>query len=386
MRIVDLTAVVMGPVGTRMLADFGANVIHIEPPGGGVIRHYDPMRSEAMSAFSMSVNRNKRSIVLDLKTAEGIEAVLDLVRTADVFVTSMRRSALDRLGLSYAELRLIKPDIVYCIANGFGSDGPYGDHPAYDDVIQAVSGLASLFERTTGEPMLIPSIMADKVCGLHIAAAISASLVRKATTGQGDHIEVPMAETMAAFNLIEHLGGRTFEPQLGDFSYARIITPNRRPRRTTDGWVVILPYSEANWASFFTFAGSPHLADDERFTTGRNRVNNADILYGLLDDLVASHSTEEWIEFCEAESIACAEVLDLEHLDDNVHFAAVGLLQEADHPTEGRYRYVRNPVKMQSLGEGELRRHPPRLGADTADVLAEIGYSEDQIEAIVAHQ
>jgi len=382
-RVVDLTAVVMGPVATRMLGDFGADVIHVEPPGGGVIRQYDPMRSEAMSAFSMGLNRNKRSIVLDLKSESGVAAVLDLVRSADVFVTSMRRQALDRLGLTFENLREIKPDLIYCVANGYGSDGPKADQPAYDDVIQAASGLASMFERTVGKPMLIPSIIADKVCGLHIAAAISAALVNKANTGVGDYIEVPMAETMAAFNLIEHLGGRTFEPQLGDFSYARVTTPNRRPRKTTDGWIVILPYSRANWTAFFEFAGRPELDQDERFFSPQSRVRHANELYAMIDDIVAERSTREWLDLCEQHSIPCSEVLDLEHLEDDIHFAAVGLLQEADHPTEGRYRYARNAVKIDSI-KVPLRHHPPRLGVDTAEILAEIGYTADQIAAVTS--
>jgi crotonobetainyl-CoA:carnitine CoA-transferase CaiB-like acyl-CoA transferase len=346
-----------------------------------VIRHYDPMKSEAMSAFSMGLNRNKRSIVLDLKSAAGHQAMIDLVATADVFATSMRRGALERLGLSSEELRGVKPDLIYCIANGYGSDGPYADKPAFDDVIQSVSGLASMFERTAGQPMLVPSIMADKVCGIHIAAAISASLVRKATTGLGDHVEVPMAETMAAFNMVEHLGGRTYEPQHGDFSYARVMTPNRKPRRTADGWMVILPYSDRNWRAFFTHAGRPELADDERFVSGRSRIAHSDEIYGLLDDLVTARTTQEWLDICDAESIPCAPVLDLENIDADEHFDAVGLLQVEEHPTEGMFRYARDPIIMES-NTPVLKHYPPRLGSDTVQVLEEIGYTSIQIDAI----
>jgi len=330
----------------------------------------------------MGLNRNKRSIVLDLKNEAGHKTVVDLVRSADVFVTSMRRQALDRLGLSFDDLSEIKPDLIYCVANGYGSDGPRADQPAYDDVIQAASGLASMFERTVGEPMLIPSIIADKVCGLHIAAAISAALVRKANTGLGEHIEVPMAETMAAFNLIEHLGGRTFEPQLGDFSYARVTTPNRRPRKTTDGWIVILPYSRANWTAFFEFAGRADLDKDDRFFTSQSRVRHANELYAMIDDIVAVRSTQEWLDLCEQHSIPCSEVVDLEHLENDSHFAAVGLLQEADHPTEGRYRYARNSIRFAS-SDAQLRHHPPRLGADTEEILAELGYTPEQVATVV---
>ncbi|MDH3680270.1 MAG: CoA transferase, partial [Acidimicrobiia bacterium] len=213
-RIADLTDVVMGPLATRMLADMGADVIRVEAPGGDVIRHYEPMRSAAMSAFSMNLNRNKRSIVLDLKSDTGREAVRDLIASCDVFVSNMRRAALERLRLDEAEVRAIRPDIIYCISNGYGSDGPKADQAAYDDVMQAASGLAAMFAWVGDEPQLVPSIYADKITGAHIAFAVAASLHGRAVTGEGASIEVPMAETMAAFNLVEHLGGQTFEPTL----------------------------------------------------------------------------------------------------------------------------------------------------------------------------
>ena len=387
-RVVDLTSVVMGPLATRMLGDLGADVIRVETPEGDIIRHYEPMRSEAMSAFSMNLNRNKRSVVLDLKSREGASALRDLIATADVFVSTMRRSALARLGLDDASVRAVRPDIVYCVANGFGSDGPNADHAAYDDVIQAASGVADLFTYTGGDPQLVPSIICDKVVGLHIVPAITAALYRRATTGEGDSIEVPMAEVMASFNLVEHLGGRTFEPPDGPFSYARITTPHRRPRRTADGWVVVMPYSTANWTDFFGWAGRGELIEDDRFSTQRARIANSDALYGLLDDLVADVTTEELLAFCESRSIPAAAVLDLEHIDEDPHFAAVDFLHEDVHPTEGPYRYTRDPIRFASRDAADgpadtVRRHAPRLGQDTASVLAELGWPDDRIRRLV---
>lgn len=381
-RIVDLTTVVMGPLATRMLADMGADVIWVESPDGDVLREYEPMRSPKMGAFSMSVSRNKRSIVLDLKSDAGRDALRELIATADVFVTNIRREAVARLGFSEAAVRAIRSDIIYCMANGFGSDGPYADHAAYDDVIQAASGLASIFAWNDGEPQLVPSIMADKVAGVHIAFAIAAALYGRVKTGEGASIEVPMAETMAAFNLVEHLGGQTFRPQLGDFSYNRIRTPHRRPRRTADGWIVILPYSKANWHHFFEFAGRPDLKDDPRFATGGDRVANADALYGLLDDIVKQKSTSVWIDFCQENSIPASEVLDLEKLGEDPHFAAVGLYQDDEHPTEGPYRYVRDPIRMNGK-TSPIRHHAPRLGADTEEVLRELGWDDERIAALM---
>jgi len=381
-RIVDLTTVVMGPLATRMLADMGADVIWVESPDGDILREYDPMRSPKMGAFSMSVSRNKRSVVLDLKTETGCEALRELIATADVFVTNIRRKAVARLGFTEDLVREIRPDIIYCIANGFGSDGPYADHAAYDDVIQAASGLASTFAWNDDEPKLVPSIMADKIAGIHIAFAIAAALLGRAKTGEGASIEVPMAETVAAFNLIEHLGGQTFRPQYGNFSYKRIRTPQRRPRRTADGWIVILPYSKPNWHRFFEFAGRPELKDDPRFLTGGDRVANADALYSLLDDIVKQRETNVWLAFCEEHSIPASDVVDLEKLGDDPHFAAVGLYQEDEHPTEGAYRYVRDPILMN--GEpSPIRHHAPRLGADTEEVLRELGWDDERIATLI---
>ncbi len=381
-RVVDLTSVVMGPLATRMLADMGADVVWVESPEGDVLRDYEPMRSARMSAFSMSLSRNKRSVVFDLKTEHGRAAMRELLATADVFVTTLRRKAIDRLGLDEAGVRAIRPDIVYCMANGFGTGGPNADQTAYDDVIQAASGLASTFAWHGGDPQLVPSILADKVAGVHVAFAIAAALFDRQRSGRGASLEVPMAETMAAFNLVEQLGGQTFRPPHGEFSYSRIRTPHRRPRRTKDGWIVVLPYSTDNWHRFFEYAGLPELREDERFTTGRERIKHSDELYGLLDDIVREKSTEEWLAFCAEHSIPASAVIDLEHIGEHPHFAAVGLLQDDEHPTEGPYRYARDPIRVD--GENSpIRHHSPRLGANTEEVLRELGWDEDRIAAMV---
>ncbi len=377
-RVADLTTVVMGPLATRALADMGADVIRIEPPEGDFIRHFEPKRAEAMSGFSMTVNRNKRSVALDLKSEIGREALLDLVATSDVFVTNVRPKALERLRLTDADLRPRRADLIYCSATGFGSGGPYADKAAYDDVIQAASGMASMFAWRGGEPAYVPSVEADKIAALHITQAILASLVRRGSTGLGDFIEVPMAESLAAFNLVEHLNGHTFEPPIGSFGYQRLRTEHRRPRRSADGWVCVLPYSDQNWADFFELADRPDLAADERFATVNARVANVDVLYEFLDGVVAKRTTAEWMAFCDEHSIPAVPIVELERLADDPHFAAVDLIGEHDHPSQGRYRVVRDPILFESGSPG-LHRHPALLGEHTAEVLSELGWDDARI-------
>jgi crotonobetainyl-CoA:carnitine CoA-transferase CaiB-like acyl-CoA transferase len=380
-RIVDLTTVVMGPLSTRALADMGADVIRVESPHPDFMREFEPKRSPSMSAFSMNVNRNKRSIVLDLKSEPGRDALLDLIETADAFVTNLRPRALASLGLTDADLRARRPDLVYCSATGFGSDGPYAAKAAYDDVIQAASGLASMFSWLDDEPAYIPSIIADKIASLHITYAVSAALYNKAANGVGEFIEVPMAESLASFNLVEHLMGHTFRPPTGQFSYQRLMTKHRRPRRSADGWVCLLPYSDRNWSDFFRLAGLEAYADDPRFATVNARIDNVDALYELLDGVVASKTTAEWMALCDEHSIPAAPVVDLEAVGDDPHFAAVGLIEDHDHPTEGPYRVVRDPILWGSGSPG-LYQHAANHGEHTAEVLAEIGYDQDKIDQV----
>ncbi len=380
-RILDLTTVVMGPLSTRALGDLGADVLRVEAPDGDFMRHFEPKRSDGMSAFSMAVNRNKRSIALDLKSDEGRDALLDLIETCDAFVTNLRPRALASLRLTDDDLRARRPDLVYCSATGFSSEGPYADKAAYDDVIQAASGLASMFSWVQGEPAYIPSIIADKVAALHITYAVLAALYHRAMTGEGDFIEVPMAESLASFNLVEHHQGHAFEPPVGEFSYLRLRTEHRKPRRSADGWVCLLPYSDQNWADFFRLAGLEEFADDPRFATVNARIDNVGPLYALLDRVVGTKTTAEWMELCDRHSIPAAPVVDLENLADDPHFAAVGLIEDHDHPSEGPYKVVRNPLLFRSGLPGV---HTPvaRLGEHTAEALAQIGYSQDQIDAI----
>lgn len=382
-RIVELTTVVMGPLATRALGDLGADVIRIEAPGGDFMRDFEPKRNPKMGAFSMNVNRNKRSVVLDLKTELGHCALLDLVATADVFVSNIRPKALASLRVSDDDLRSVKPDLIYCSATGFGSGGPYADKAAYDDVIQAASGVASMFAWTDDEPSYFPGIIADKVAALHITYAILAALYQKAATGQGDYVEVPMAESLASFNLVEHLNGHTFEPKLEPFSYPRIRTKHRRPRQTADGWICVLPYSDQNWKDFFRLSGLQDHADDPRFADVNSRVINVDALYGLLDDVIRNKTTAEWMSICDDHSIPASPVVDLQSVADDPHFKAVGLIEEAVHPTEGPYRTVRDPLLFRSGSPG-VHQPAAQLGEHTNEIFAELGYTDEKLNGLTS--
>lgn len=371
-RVLDLTNVIMGPFATHIFADLGADVIKIESAEGDSFRGYRPNRNAGMGGGHLHLNRNKRSIVLDLKAPADAEALRKLILTADVFVHSLRPKAIRKLGLDYDAVRAIKPDIIYCGAYGFGEKGPYRDKAAYDDIIQAGSGLAALHMASRNEPAFMPTVLCDKLSGQAIAYSVMAALLQRERGGGGQAIEVPMFETSAEFAYIEHLLGFTFEPPLGPPGYRRVVSPLRKPFRTADGYMCILPYSDRNWRDFFDFVGQPALKDDVRFYPLTERVNYLDELYELIEREALKKPTADWVEFCDEVSIPCMPVLSLEDLPNDPHMQAVGMFGQADHPSEGRYKTIRSPVTFSSTAF-KIRRHAPRLGEHTAEVLAEIG-------------
>jgi crotonobetainyl-CoA:carnitine CoA-transferase CaiB-like acyl-CoA transferase len=372
----------MGPFAARILGDHGADVVRIESLEGDTSRNAPPFRHPGMSGGSLNLQRNKRSVALDLKHPDGHRAAVELIAAADVVVTNMRRQALVRLGLDAATLRAAHPGLIHCVANGYRSDGPYADHPAYDDAIQAASGCAWLMGELLGEPRYFPSIVVDKVVGMAAAQAVLAAVVHKLRTGEGQTIEVPMFETMVAFNLMEHQRGHAFHPPQGQVGYERVLSPYRRPFRTADGYVGILPYTDRHWRDFFAVAGRPELAADERFATFNARLSHIDAMYGFIDSVAPSRTTAEWVRACSERSIPAMAVLDLNEAADDPQIRATGLFRIVEHPTEGAYRHVAEAAVLSASPPG-LFRFAPRLGEHTVEVLEEIGWSPPAIEGLL---
>lgn len=362
-RVVDLTSVGMGPYGTQILGDMGAEIIKIEAPEGDVFRHAAPARSEGMGAIFMSLNRNKKSITLDLKNADDLGKLRQLIAGADVFVSNVRPRALCRLGLDYASLAADNPRLIYCAAVGFGQNGPYKEKPAFDDIIQAMSGIASLQGANASEPAYVNTIIADKVAGLTLAYSIPMALYEREKSGRGQAIEVPMFETLVSFALIEHMGGQAFEPSLGGMGYGRVLSPHRKPYRTKDGFVGMLPYTDAQWLRFFTLAERPDLAADPRFTSARSRSTHFDELYEILAAIVLARTTAQWIALLEPADIPVAAVLSPEDLLDDEHLKQTGFFVEREHPDEGTVRLMNIPVRF-SRTPGCIATLPPRQNAD----------------------
>ena len=381
-RVIDASAVVMGPYASQWLGDFGAEVIKVEPPKGDSTRHTGPSTEAGMAAVFLGVNRNKKSVVIDLKHADGQAALLQLIGTADVFMHSMRPQKLAALGLDPDAVRKACPRLVYATLHGFAESGPYGGRPAYDDIIQGLSGSVDLMVKQAGVARYMPTIAADKTTGLVAAMAIMAALVQRSATGQGAYVEVPMFETMAAFNLVEHCYGEHFEPPLAAAGYARVLTDSRRPYRTSDGFVCMMPYTDAHWQRFFAAMGVPELASDPRFCTMAARTLHVEALYNTMVQFGTGKSTSEWIELCDALEIPVGRVNRLSDLKNDPHLQATGFFSRIDDPGMGQLRFPGVPVLFN--GQRPPVATPPRLGVDTQAVLLKAGLSAQHVASLVA--
>ena len=372
LRVIEFASVIMAPYAAQQLGDLGADVIKVEPPGGDMTRAMGRARHPGMSGGTLNLNRNKRSVVIDAKAPHGRDAILALVATADVFITNVRPQAIARLGLTYDELHAVNPRLIYARGQGFRSDTEYGNHAAYDDIVQAASGLVELNQQVTGEPYFVPTVLADKICGMQIAQSVLAAVVHRERTGAGQSIEVPMVDTMLAFNLVEHLAAATLDPE-APFGYRRALSRSRKAQRTADGWLCILPYDDRNWRDFFTFVDRPDLIADPRFSSMSQRADHADELYRLVAELTPSRTSAQWQEFCDDASIPAAPVLDLKAASETDYAVAGGLVVDAEHPTEGTYRQIGVPVRYSAYPHPTIRPCPS-VGQHTDEIFDEIGF------------
>jgi crotonobetainyl-CoA:carnitine CoA-transferase CaiB-like acyl-CoA transferase len=376
-RVVDLTAMVMGPYCTQIMADMGADVIKVEPPQGDDTRYVSVGPVRGMGGVFVNVNRGKRSIALDLRSDSGKAVLRALIEQADVFIHSMRAKAVARLGFSYAEVAAINPTIVYTNCYGFGRRGPNGDLPAYDDTIQAACGLPFVQEQLTGEPNYVGTILADKVAGLTALYATMMALFHRERTGEGQEVEVGMFETMASFMLVEHANGAMFDPPLGPAVYPRTVAPNRRPYRTSDGYIAALIYNDKHWAAFMAAVRPPWASD--LYATLERRARQIDTVYALLAETLAQRTTGEWLELFRELEIPAASLSSPASLFDDEHLNAVGFFETVDTP-HGPVRFPGVPTWF-SRTPGRVAGPAPELGANTAEVLEELGLAPADVES-----
>ncbi len=380
-RVIDLTTIVLGPYATQILGDMGADVIKVESPSGDLFRNSAASPTPGMAPGYMNCNRNKRSIALDLKSNDGKAVMIDLLREADVFVHNMRPQAAARLGLSYDEIKEVNPKLVYCTSPGYGQNGPYADYPAYDDVIQAATGIGRLNANEKGEPRFFPTIACDKIAGLHLALGVLGGLTKRATSHKGCYIEAPMFESVLSFLYIEHLDALTFRPSKGGSGYERILNPYRKPYKTKDDFIAAMPYNSEHWARFFTLVGREDLATAEWIQDPASRSKNIEKLYETLEKVMLERTTEEWLIDLKKLGIPCSPVNDLDSLLHDQHLAETGFFQESNHPTEGPIRTTRSPFLVEDIETLE-DKPAPKIGQHSAEILREIGVDEDKISQL----
>ena len=382
-RVVDLTSVLMGPYATQIFADLGADVIKVEGPDGDTTRALPPGPSPDRGAMFMHVNRGKRCVRLDLKKPAARAALLKLCEGADVFIHSMRAKAIARLGLDYEAVRAVNPRIVYANLYGFSRSGPYADYPAYDDIVQAASGIVDLQARLSGgTPTYLATVVADKVAGLTATYAVMAALFHRERSGEGQEIEVPMFETLTAFTMAEHLGGSLFDPPLGPTGYARALAAERRPYATKDGYIATMIYTDRHWQAFFAAIGNPEWSRDPMFASLRSRTENIGTVLGLLAKELASRTTAEWMDLFQKAELPAMPIMSLEDLLHDPHLDAVGFWHERDTP-EGRLRMPFG-VPGFSATPGAPGGPGAAPGTHTLEVLREAGLDDAAIEAATA--
>jgi len=381
-RVLDLTTVVMGPFATQILGDLGADVIKVEPPEGDVIRYAWPFRNPGMGSIFLNTNRNKRSVVLDLKNPAALEAFLLLAKKSDVLIYNVRPQAMARLKLSYEEVKRVNPKIIYVGCFGYSQRGPNAAKAAYDDMIQGAAGIPWLLHKQGArEPRYAPMIVADRSVGQQVASAVSAALYYREKSGKGQRVDVPMYEHLLQMILGDHLGGQTFDPPHGPTGYVRILSPDRRPYQTKDGYVCALIYNDKQWKGFFDVIGKPEILGQPEFATHEARSQNYDRAYAMVAEELKKRTTAEWVAAFERADIQVQRMNSLDDIVADPHLAAIGYLKTLEHPSEGKIKVLAVPSEW-SESEPEYRRHAPKLGEHTREVLREAGLPEEKIAAL----
>jgi crotonobetainyl-CoA:carnitine CoA-transferase CaiB-like acyl-CoA transferase len=383
LRVLDMTTVLMGPYATLQLGDMGADIIKVEPLEGDIVRQIGPGRHPGMGPMFLNVNRNKRSIALDLKQPAGREVLLRLAADADVFIYNVRPQAVARLGLAYEDVAAVNPKIIYTGVFGYGQDGPYAARPAYDDLIQGGCAIPTLLaDAGDGTPRYVPLTIADRIVGLFAVNAILAALRHRDVTGRGQRIDVPMFETMANFVLLDHLGGLTFDPPLDHGGYARLLARERRPYRTKDGYLCALIYNDKQWRSFFAAIGRPEL-QDERFRDHSSRIRHIREIYAEVGEIFLTRTTAEWMGLLEDADIPYTPLRTIEELIGDPHLEAIGFFSHVEHPSEGRVKSMRSPTTW-SDSKADPPRPAPTLGEHSHEILRELGLADQSIEDLFA--
>ncbi|WP_411976036.1 CaiB/BaiF CoA transferase family protein [Sulfitobacter faviae] len=379
LRILDLSTVLMGPYGSQILGDYGADVIKVEAPEGDVVRQIGPTRNAAMGPLFLNVNRSKRDISLDLKRPESRSAILRLVQTVDVLVTNIRPRAMARLGLSYEDLAEANPRLIYAAYVGYGQTGPYADRPAYDDLIQGGACISHGFVRAGGKPAYVPAAIVDRIVGMAGVNAILAAVIERSNSGKGQKIEIPMFETMVSMIMGDHMGGLTYDPPLDKGGYARHLSADRRPYETKDGYICALVYNDGHWQRFFHAIGrSDILENDDRFSSFNKRMANIDSVYATLSEFLLTKTTAEWLKIFETADVPAMPMHSYESVIEDPHLVATGFFEAEEHPTEGKLRRMAVPVSF-SRTPAQSTRPAPALGEHGPEILAEVGFSESEI-------
>ena len=382
LKVIDLTNIIMGPYTTQLLGDLGADVIKVEDVNGDMTRNIGIQKSLNMASMYLGVNRNKRSIVLDLKKKKSKQVLWKLIKKSDVFIHNMRPTKLINLGFSPLKIKKKNNKMIFVGLYGYGKHGEYTGQPAFDDIIQGQSGLASLYQLTKKQPLFVPSVVADKTIGLLASTALLSAYIQSLKTGEGSCVEVSMFEGMTSYTLLEHQYGQIFLPSKDNIGYPRLLSKNRKPYKTKDGYICILPYTDKQWFKFFEIINKKELINDKRFSNIKARSKDINLLYKLVEKSVRKKTKEQLCKVLKKNDIPHGIVNTLADLKNDKHLKKVKFFREIKHPSEGKIVVPDTGIKINNKSLA-IRKHQPSLGENSKEILKEIGYNEIEIKKIL---